>query len=67
MGTGFLMGVNILHGYRFEIAKPSGFVPVAISSADFVNWLIHLNDSTDVIYRRWCQVNFAGKEPYANI
>jgi hypothetical protein len=32
MGTGFLMGVNIFHGYGFGIAKPSGFVPVAISN-----------------------------------
>jgi hypothetical protein len=34
MGTGFLMGVNIFHGYRFGIAKPDGFVPVAISTYD---------------------------------
>jgi hypothetical protein len=34
MGTGFLMGVNIFHGYEFGIAKPGGFVPVAISSWD---------------------------------
>jgi hypothetical protein len=34
MGTGFLMGVNIFHGYGFGIAKPVGFVPVAIS-----NWV----------------------------
>jgi hypothetical protein len=27
----FLMGVNIFRGYGFGIAKPSGFVPVAIS------------------------------------
>jgi hypothetical protein len=32
MGTGFLMGIDIFHGYRFETAKPSGFVPIAISS-----------------------------------
>jgi hypothetical protein len=32
MGTGFLMGVNIFHGYGFGIAKPDGFVPVAISN-----------------------------------
>jgi hypothetical protein len=31
MGTDFLMGVNIFHGYGFGIAKPGGFVPVAIS------------------------------------
>jgi hypothetical protein len=34
MGTGFLMGVNIFHGYKFGIAKPDGFVPVAISTRD---------------------------------
>ena len=34
MGTGFLMGVNIFHGYGFGIAKPGGFVPVAISTHD---------------------------------
>ena len=32
MGMGFLMGVNIFHGYGFGIAKPDGFVPVAIST-----------------------------------
>jgi hypothetical protein len=32
------MGVNIFHGYGFGIAKPSGFVPVAISSCDGVGW-----------------------------
>jgi hypothetical protein len=26
------MGVNIFQGYGFEIAKPGGFVPVAIST-----------------------------------
>jgi hypothetical protein len=31
MGTGFLMGIEIFHGYGFGTAKPSGFVPVAIS------------------------------------
>jgi hypothetical protein len=31
LGMGFLMGVNIFHGYGFGIAKPDGFVPVAIS------------------------------------
>jgi hypothetical protein len=34
MGTGFLMGINIFHGYGFGTAKPSGFVPVAISAAE---------------------------------
>jgi hypothetical protein len=33
MGTGFLMGIDIFHEYGFGTAKPSGFVPVAISSA----------------------------------
>ena len=36
MGTGFLMGVNIFHGYGFGIAKPGGFVPVAISNGDAI-------------------------------
>jgi hypothetical protein len=31
MGTGFLMGIDIFHGYGFGTVKPSGFVPVAIS------------------------------------
>jgi hypothetical protein len=31
MDTSFLMDINIFHGYGFEIAKPDGFVPVAIS------------------------------------
>jgi hypothetical protein len=26
------MGINIFHGYGFGTAKPSGFVPVAISN-----------------------------------
>jgi hypothetical protein len=34
MGTGFLMGINIFHGYGFGTAKPSGFVPVDISRLD---------------------------------
>jgi cytochrome c biogenesis factor len=38
MGTGFLMGIDIFHGYGFGMAKPSGFVPVAISSC--MPWLI---------------------------
>jgi hypothetical protein len=37
MGTGFLMGVNIFHGYGFGIAKPGGFVPVAISIRDHMS------------------------------
>jgi hypothetical protein len=32
MGTGFLMGIDIFHGYGFKTVKPSGFVPVAIST-----------------------------------
>jgi hypothetical protein len=35
MGMGFLMGVNIFYGYGFGIAKPGGFVPVAISSSSY--------------------------------
>jgi hypothetical protein len=31
MGTGFLMSIDIFHGYGFGTVKPSGFVPVAIS------------------------------------
>jgi hypothetical protein len=34
MGMGFLMGVNIFHEYGFGIAKPDGFIPVAISNLD---------------------------------
>jgi hypothetical protein len=30
------MGVNIFHGYGFGIAKPDGFVPVAISRCSLV-------------------------------
>jgi hypothetical protein len=26
------MGIDIFHGYGFRTAKPSGFVPVAIST-----------------------------------
>jgi hypothetical protein len=33
MGTVFLMGIEIFHGYGFGTTKPSGFVPVAISRA----------------------------------
>jgi hypothetical protein len=29
------MGIDIFHGYGFGTAKPSGFVPVAISSYNF--------------------------------
>jgi hypothetical protein len=25
------MSIYIFHGYRFDMAKPSGFIPVAIS------------------------------------
>jgi hypothetical protein len=32
MGMSFLMGIDIFHGYGFGTAKPSGFVPVAIST-----------------------------------
>jgi hypothetical protein len=30
-GYGFLMDIDIFHGYEFGMAKPSVFVPVAIS------------------------------------
>ena len=40
MGTGFLMGVNIFHGYGFGTAKPSGFVPVAISRRGTIGGLL---------------------------
>jgi hypothetical protein len=36
MGMGFLMGIDIFHGYGFGTAKPSGFVPVAISTDNHV-------------------------------
>jgi hypothetical protein len=32
MGMGFLMGIDIFNGYGFGMAKPSGFVLVAIST-----------------------------------
>jgi hypothetical protein len=35
MGTGFLMDIDIFHGYGFGTVKPSGFVPVAISSWEY--------------------------------
>jgi hypothetical protein len=43
MGTGFLMGIDIFHGYGFGTAKPSGFVPVAISirAYDAIEWVVH--------------------------
>jgi hypothetical protein len=28
------MGIDIFHGYGFGTAKPSGFVPVAISTGE---------------------------------
>jgi hypothetical protein len=48
IGTGFLMGVDIFHGYGFRIAKPGGFgiakpggfVPIAISSGgEMADWV----------------------------
>jgi hypothetical protein len=43
MGTGFLMGIDIFHGYGFGTVKPSGFVPVAISSEKLPHhsWPLH--------------------------
>jgi hypothetical protein len=46
MGMGFLMGINIFHGYEFGIAKPGGFVPVAISSIGCVALADHLRAAT---------------------
>jgi hypothetical protein len=37
MGTSFLMGIDIFHGYGFGTVKLSGFVPVVISSDTDVN------------------------------
>jgi hypothetical protein len=34
IGTGFLMDIDNFHGYRFGMAKLSGFVLVAISRLD---------------------------------
>jgi hypothetical protein len=34
MGMGFLMGIDIFHGYGSGTVKPNGFVPIAISSDD---------------------------------
>jgi hypothetical protein len=34
MDTGFLMSIDIFHGYGFGTAKPSGFIPVAIFKQD---------------------------------
>lgn len=31
MGMGFLIGLGCFHGHRFGMAKPSRFVPIAIS------------------------------------
>jgi hypothetical protein len=54
MGTGFLMGIDIFHGYGFGMAKPSGFVPVAISSSHVGSAILWLkvghdgeNDTSD--------------------
>jgi hypothetical protein len=49
MGTGFLTGVNIFHGYGFGIAKPGGFIPVAIS----IHELLRCFEACDVrhVYR----------------
>jgi hypothetical protein len=32
------MGIDIFHGYGFGTAKPSGFVPVAISKHDDISY-----------------------------
>jgi hypothetical protein len=41
MGTGFLMGIDIFHGYGFGTVKPSGFVPVAISTHSMFHTSTH--------------------------
>lgn len=33
IGTGFLIGIDIFHGYGFGMTKPSKFVPVASLAA----------------------------------
>jgi hypothetical protein len=43
MGMSFLMGVNIFHVYGFGIAKPGGFVPVAISTLSLYSMHIILD------------------------
>jgi hypothetical protein len=48
MGTGFLMGVNIFHGYGFGIAKPGGFVPVAISTCMFLILFCYFSQLTRI-------------------
>jgi hypothetical protein len=48
MGTGFLMGTDIFHGYGFGTAKPSGFVPVAISTLNrLVNFMLRVPAQMD--------------------
>jgi hypothetical protein len=54
MGMGFLMGIDIFHGYRFGTAKPSGFVPVAISTpkeviGKFVSFELMIKGSKKII------------------
>jgi hypothetical protein len=49
MGTSFLMGVNIFHGYGFGIAKPGGFVPVAISRQDETSCMVGPEETQDVM------------------
>jgi hypothetical protein len=45
-GYGFLMSINIFHGYGFGIAKPGGFVPIAISSIGCAALADHLCAAT---------------------
>jgi hypothetical protein len=52
---GFLMGINIFHGYGFGIAKPGDFVPVAISSRDTVALcVVHPMACAKKEGRFWC-------------
>jgi hypothetical protein len=60
--TGFLMSVNIFHGYSFRIAKPGGFVPVAISSQSSISSLPAENKGVSVklmyfLTVKWYQKN----------
>jgi hypothetical protein len=43
------MGVNIFHGYGFGIAKPDGFVPVAISTPKCTKVRIEHRDSLSCV------------------
>jgi hypothetical protein len=48
MGTDFLMGIDIFYGYGFGTAKPSGFVPVAISICDNMEAALKKDGKSDI-------------------